>query len=150
KKRRNAEINRREFLHYGQAAALAFLPSGLAWPLSLSEKWAQASSRPAEFHVHPKYRTPRALEAVLKKVAAENDIFPSEVQQDRTAALLQAWSADLLESRQKADGLGRALSGDFSATSLSGSLKPRGKNEGALQVWEVQFDPRPELRRESF
>jgi len=148
--RRVAEISRREFLHHGQGAALAFFPSRLAWPFSISEKFAQTPFPPPDFHVHPKYRTPRTLEAVLKKVAAENDVFPSEIYHDRLAAILHAWSAELRESPQKTAALEHVMSGDFTATSLNSSLKPRRKNDGLLQVWEAELRDGPPLGREAF
>jgi len=120
------------------------------WPFSFSETFAQAPYQPGEFHVHPKYRTPRALEALLKKVAAENDAYPTEIYHDRIAAVLQAWEGELRESPQKTNGLERVMSGDFSATSPSASLKPRRNNDGALQVWGAQFKDGPPLGREAF
>jgi tetratricopeptide (TPR) repeat protein len=87
---------------------------------------------------------------VLKKVAAENDIFSTEIQHDRIAAVLQAWSAELLESPQKTAALERVLGADFSATSPNASLKARRKNDGRLQVWEAQFNDGLRLEREAF
>src|SRR5258708_34855669 len=92
KKRRFAGLSRREFLQYSQGAALAFLPCGLRWPRSGSALFPQDSSLPPEFHVHPVYRTPRAIEAVLKKARAEDDTFPAENDQDRISRIFQAWS----------------------------------------------------------
>jgi len=140
KKRRFAELSRREFLEYGQGAALALLPCGLSWPFSTSESFPQASpSNATEFHLHPKYRNPRAIEGVLKKVPPENDVFPTEVYHDRIAAVLFAWRNELLESPQKTDTLARIIAADFFATSPSVVLKPRPKRHSFLFLWESEF-----------
>jgi hypothetical protein len=117
KKRRFAGLSRREFLQYSQGAALAFLPSGLWLPRAGSALFPQNSSLSPEFHVHPVYKTPRAIEAVLKKARAEFDNFPTEIYQDQVARILQEWSAELKASPEKTAALERVMSGDFVATS---------------------------------
>src|SRR5258708_20137364 len=92
KKRRFAGLSRREFLQYSQGAALAFLPCALGWPRSGSALFPQDSSLPPEFHVHPVYRTPRAIEAVLKKARAEDDTFPAGIYQGQVGGLFQGLS----------------------------------------------------------
>jgi tetratricopeptide (TPR) repeat protein len=141
KKRRFAQLSRREFLQYGQGAVLAFLPSGLGcWPFSSSDSFPQPSrSNAAEFHIHPKYRNPRAIEGVLKKVAPDNDVFPTEVYNDRITAILRAWSDELLESPQKTDTLAKVIAADFFATSPSAVLKPGPKRDSFLFLWESEF-----------
>jgi tetratricopeptide (TPR) repeat protein len=133
-------LSRREFLQYGQGAILAFLPSGLSWPPSSPESFPQPSrSSETEFHIHPRYRNPRAIEGVLKKVRPENDVFSTEVYHDRIAAILRAWSNELLESPQKTDALARIIAADFFATSPSAVLKPRPKRDSFLLLWESEF-----------
>src|SRR5258708_27507090 len=150
KKRRFAGLSRREFLQYSQGAALPFLPCGLGWPRSGSALFPQDSSLPPEFHVHPVYRTPRAIEAVLKKARAEYDTFPTEIYQDQIARILQAWSAELRVSPQKADVLEHVMGGDFAATSPAPGLQARRNDEGILQVWEAKFPEAPLIGREAF
>ncbi|HTB92880.1 MAG TPA: tetratricopeptide repeat protein [Candidatus Sulfotelmatobacter sp.] len=150
KKRRFAALSRREFLQYTQGAALAFLPAGLRFPSFDPKISAQDSSLPPEFHVHPVYRTPRAIESVLKKAQAEFDSFPTEIHQDQIARVLQAWSAELRASPQKTDSLERAMSDDFQATSPSGSLQTRRKDDGIFQVWEVKYQESPGIGRTAF
>src|ERR1700688_137772 len=137
KKRRFAGLSRREFLQYSQGVALAFFPSGLEWPRFDTPVFPQDSSLPQEFHVHPVYRTPRAIEAVLKKAQAEYDTFPTEIYQDKIARILQEWSADLRVSPEKTAALERVMSHDFLATSPAASLQARRKNDGIFQVWEA-------------
>ncbi len=150
KKRRFAALSRREFLQYTQGAALAFLPAGLRLPHFDSIISPQNSTLPPDFQVHPVYRTPRAIDAVLKKAQAEFDSFPTEIYQDQIARVLQAWSAELRVSPQKTDALERAMSGDFLATSPAGSLHARRKDDGIFQVWEATFQAAPGIGRQAF
>ncbi len=145
-----AGLSRREFLQYSQAAALVFLPSELGWPRFGSRLFPQESPLPPEFHVHPVYKTPRAIEAVLKKARAEFDTFPTEIYHDQIARILHAWSAELRTSPQKTEQLERAMSGDFVANSPAAALQARRKDDGFLQVWDVKFPEGPLIRREAF
>jgi tetratricopeptide (TPR) repeat protein len=86
----------------------------------------------------------------LKKVAAENDVYPTEVYSDRISAVLEAWAEDLRNSPQKTGALERAMTNDFAATSPAGNLKPRRKNDGPLQVWQTEYKDGPLLGREAF
>jgi tetratricopeptide (TPR) repeat protein len=63
---------------------------------------------------------------------------------------LQAWAAELRDSPPKTAALERAMTADFTATSPSGNLKPRRKNDGALQVWQKEYKDGPPLGREAF
>jgi tetratricopeptide (TPR) repeat protein len=150
KKRRFAALSRREFLQYSQGAALAFLPAGLRLPRFDSIISPQNSTPSPEFHVHPVYRTPRAIESVLKKAQAEFDSFPAEIYHDQIARVLQSWSAELRASPQKTDALERVMSGDFLATSPAGSLQARRKDDGIFQVWEANFQETPRIGRHAF
>jgi tetratricopeptide (TPR) repeat protein len=150
KKRRFAGLSRREFLQYSQGAALAFLPAGLGFPRFDSLTPPQNPTPPPEFHVHPVYRTPRAIESVLKKAQAEFDSFPTEIYHDQIARILQAWSAELRASPQKTDALESAISGNFLATSSAGSLQARRKDDGIFQVWEAIFQEAPRIGRQAF
>ncbi len=87
---------------------------------------------------------------MLKKVQAEYDRFPSEIQHDRIAAILQEWSAEMRESPQKTGALERVMGNDFAATSPTGTLHARGKEDGVLRMWEGKFVEGPLLGREAF
>jgi tetratricopeptide (TPR) repeat protein len=150
KKRRFAGLSRREFLQCSQGAALAFLPAGLGFPRFDSIIPPQDSSLPPDFHVHPVYRTPRAIDAVLKKAQAEFDSFPTEIFQDQIARVLQACSAELRASPQKTDALERVMSGDFLATPPAGGLQARRKDDGIFQVWEAKYEEAPRIGRAAF
>jgi tetratricopeptide (TPR) repeat protein len=145
-------LSRREFLQYGQGAALTFLPAGLGWPFSLRGSYPQSlpPAPASDFHVHAKYRNPRAIEAALKKVAPANDRFPTEIYHDRIALVFRAWSAELRESPQKVDALVGVMAGDFSATSPSPTLQPRSRNSSGLLLWESEFKTDSLLPRNAF
>src|SRR3982074_2293962 len=92
KKRSSIGISRREFLQYCQAAPLAFLPAAISsFPLVSSYAPKQSNS-PDEFHVHPHYRLPRGIEAILRKVPAGFDEFVTEKYQDHVATVFKEWS----------------------------------------------------------
>jgi tetratricopeptide (TPR) repeat protein len=122
----------------------------LGLPIIGSASSLQDSTFPAEFHVHPQYRTSRAIDVVLKKVAAEYDRFPSEIQHDRIARILAEWSAELRETPQKTGALERVMSGSFVAMSPVATLQPRRRDDGVLQVWEAKFSEGPLVGREEF
>jgi tetratricopeptide (TPR) repeat protein len=143
-------LSRREFLQYGQAAALGFLPGGLGWPISSFASASQSSGAEPEYHLHPKYRKNRPIEAVLQKVEARSDHFPTEIFSDRIEAVLGSWRSDLLESPQKTASLERAIGANFSAASPKADGKPRGKNDGSLQAWRIEFRAGPSLDRSAF
>src|SRR3982074_614993 len=85
KKRNSIGISRREFLQYCQAAPLAFLPASISSFPFMPSYSSQESNAPDEFHVHPRYRMPRGIEAILRKVPAGLDEFVTEKYQDRVA-----------------------------------------------------------------
>jgi len=149
KQRRFAELSRREFLQYSQGAALAFLPCGLGSPFSLFERVSQAPAA-GDFHVHPVYKTTRPIDAVLKKVTAENDSYPTEVYSDRISASLEAWAKELLQSPVSARALERLFSPNFTASSPLPKLQPRRPNEGSLRVWSSVFPESPSLPPQAF
>jgi tetratricopeptide (TPR) repeat protein len=137
-------------LQYSQGAALAFLPSGLWLPRFNFPVFPQDSGFPPEFHVHPAYKTPRAIEPVLKKARAEFDSYPTEIYQDQIAKVLEEWAAELRVSPGKTDALERAMSGKFVANSLAAELQARRKEEGVFHVWDANFRPAPLIGREAF
>jgi tetratricopeptide (TPR) repeat protein len=143
-------LSRREFLQYSQGAALAFLPSGLWLPRFHTPGVSPNSGLPPEFHVHPVYKTPRAIEAVLKKARAEFDGYPTEIYQDQIAKVLEEWVTELRVSPEKTGALERAMSGKFVANSLGVNLRARRKEDGVFQVWDAKFQEAPLIEREAF
>jgi len=127
-----------------------FLPSGLWLPRFDSPAFPQNSALPPEFHVHPVYKTPRAIEAVLKKARAEFDTFPTEIYQDQIAKVFEEWAAELRVSPEKTGALERAMSGKFVANSLAVNLQARRKEDGVFQVWDAKFQEAPLIGHEAF
>jgi len=126
------------------------LPSGLWLPRTDSPALPRNSALPPEFHVHPVYKTPRAIEAVLKKARAEFDSYPTEIYQDQIAKVLEQWATELRVSPEKTGALERAMSGKFLANSLAAKLQPRRKEDGVFQVWEAKFQAAPLIGSEDF
>jgi tetratricopeptide (TPR) repeat protein len=108
------------------------------------------SDSPNDFHVHPHYRTPRGIEALLRKVPAGFDEFVSEKYQDHVATVLTKWSSQLLQSPQNLTAFEEIMSADF----LGGSPKPSEwkpvYDSAPLQVWKGQFAGEAILRRRDF
>ena len=87
---------------------------------------------------------------MLQKVAAEKDVYPTEVSSDRISGVLQAWRDELLQSPQSTAALERAMNENFTATSPVTILKPCRNIAGALEVWQAEFKNGPLLGREAF
>src|ERR1700676_3826532 len=105
---------------------------------------------PDEFHVHPRYRMPRGIEAVLRKVPAGFDEFVTEKYQDHIVEVFSEWSSELAQSPGNTAALEKIISSDF----LGESLKPAAWKpvyEGSpLQVWKGEFADHAMLRRDAF
>jgi len=105
---------------------------------------------PDEFHVRPRYRMPRGIEAVLRKVPAGFDEFVTEKYQDHIAKVFSEWSLELAQSPENTAALEKSISSDF----LGASLKPSAWKlvyEGSpLQVWKGEFAGDAMLRRDDF
>jgi len=146
KKRWPVDLSRREFLLRScQGASLAFLPAGLGLPY-FDPLVSQKSLPPSnEFHVHPHYRTPRDLDAVLRKVEAGFDEFVTEKYHDRVAAILRAWSSELLESPQKTVSLEKAMTENFAGVSPKPSASQPIRSGSTLQVSRMNFSGKASL-----
>src|ERR1700722_6675497 len=140
KKRRLVDPSRRDFLlRCGQGASLAFLPAGRDWarfPSFSSEKSPYPSN---EFHVHPQYRTPRGLDAVLQKADAKFDDFDTEKYHDQVAAILSEWSSQLLVSPQKTAAIEKAMSSNFSGASPKPISSQPMRADSILQAFRMKF-----------
>jgi tetratricopeptide (TPR) repeat protein len=150
KKRNSTGISRREFLQYCQAAPLAFLPAATSsFPLM---EWSAPKelNSPDEFHIHPRYRMPRGIEAVLRKVPAGFDEFVTEKYHDHIAEVFSEWSSELAQSPENTAALEKFISSDF----LGASVKPsvwKPVHEGSpFQVWKAEFAGDAVLRRDDF
>jgi hypothetical protein len=132
-------LGRRKFLReLGEGASFAFLPSGLRnFPFpSLPQ---QQTSVPPAFHVHPEYRNPRELEAVLRKVKAGYDSFITEKYQDQVAGHLAEWTAELLQSPHQTGTLQKSLSERFLGASPIPANSQRIRPDSFLNISRLTF-----------
>jgi tetratricopeptide (TPR) repeat protein/peroxiredoxin len=109
-----------------------------------------ASGLPKELALHPRYRMKRGIEGVLRKVAAGSDQFVTEKYQDKVAAILGEWSAQLLQSPQYVAVLDRVASANFSGNSLRCAELPAVGGASPVQVWRLQFPLEMNLDKEAF
>jgi tetratricopeptide (TPR) repeat protein/peroxiredoxin len=129
------------------------LPARLrALPLRFSDPFLPADSvRPeAEFHLHPHYRTPRPLDALLLKTQAGSDEFVTEKYADQIGAVLGEWSKSLLQSPEESGGVEKTFSREFSGCSLRPTESKRLLSHGGIVVERNAFANTSPLRREAF
>ena len=115
------DLRRRNFLiRFCQGASAALIPAGLrglGWPTLYGFDSGDASLSNGEFHLHPHYRMPRPLDALLVKTQAGLDDFVTEKYADQIAAILSEWSSGLLYSPQNVSAVEKVLLPNFSGTS---------------------------------
>src|SRR5450631_2628292 len=108
---------RRDFLiRCCQGASAALIPAGLHG-LGFHSLYGFASDADLasrKFHLHPHYRMPRPLDALLLKTQAGLDDFITEQYADEIAAILAQWSSGLLRSPQDVSGVEKVLLPNFS------------------------------------
>ena len=143
-------MSRREFLQYCQAAPLAFFPAAISWSPLMGWFAPKELNSLDEFHVHPRYRMPRGIEAVLGKVPAGFDEFVTEKYQDHIAEVFSKWSLELAQSPENTAALEKIISSDFLGTSLQPSAWKTMYEGSPLQVWKGEFAGDAELRRDDF
>ena len=138
---------RREFLvRCCQGASAALIPANL---LNLSAPFLNAidsaDARPAvhEFHLHPHYRMPRPLDALLSRTQAGLDDFVSEKYADEIAVILAQWSSGLLQSPQDVKAIEDVLLPNFGGSSPrpADSRVVRPGPEIEVRVNTFKYDP---------
>src|SRR5712692_7756751 len=137
------DLRRRDFLiRCCQGASAAFLPAGLrglGWPFLSDFDSADAELSSREFHLHPHYRTPRPLDALLLKTQAGLDDFVTEKYADQIAAICAQWSLGLLQSPQEVQAVEEVLAANFSGASFR-PLESRLVRSGpALAIRQNKF-----------
>src|SRR5450631_2926487 len=115
------DLRRRDFLiRCCQGASAALIPAGLrglGWPSLYGFDSAGEALANGEFHLHPHYRMPRPLDALLLKTQAGLDDFVTEQYADQIAAILAQWSSGLLQSPQDLRAVEKVLLPNFSGAS---------------------------------
>jgi tetratricopeptide (TPR) repeat protein len=135
------------------AAGAALWPAGLR-DLSFAPKVATALlSFPlgeSDFHLHPHYRTPRPLDALLLKTQAGSDEFITEKYADQIGAVLADWSSQLLRTPAEVDTIAKALAPDFSGFSLEPVETKRLRSHAGVRVDRNTFGGRNTADKETF
>jgi hypothetical protein len=140
-KRRLLELSRREFLWRScRGASLAFMPSGFGSPLFVLRN-SPSPLPDGEYQVHPHYRTPRNLDAVLRKVKPGFDDFTAEKYHDQVAEVLDRWTSELLKSPAETSEIEGALSATLIATSPIPADSQRVRTSSFLSVTRNRFSP---------
>jgi Flp pilus assembly protein TadD/peroxiredoxin len=103
-----------------------------------------------DFHVHPHYRAPRDLDAVLRKVPAGFDDFVTEKYHDQIAAIFREWSSELLESPRKTAALEKAMASNFVGDSPKPNASQPVRTGSPLQVYRMNFSKEALLGRQAF
>ena len=120
---------------------MALIPAGLgrlAFPAFGFASELEKSPSP-EFHLHPHYRAPMPLDALLLKKQAGLDDFVTEKYADQIAAILAQWNSGFLQSPQNVAAIEKVLVPAFSAA----SLRP-------VESRIVRTGPPIEVRRNTF
>src|SRR5580658_7837326 len=148
------DLRRRDFLiRCCQGASAALIPSnlhGLGWPSVHAFDSADAGLSSTEFHLHPHYRMPRPLDALLLKTQAGHDDFVTEKYADQIATVLAQWTSGLLQSPQDVSAIEKSLLPNFLGSSLT-PLKSRVLRRGpAIEARQNTFQRVATLGREAF
>ncbi len=145
---------RREFLiRCCQGVSASLVPAklcGLALPFTNDLDSPSTLVPNGDFHLHPHYRTPRPLDALLVKTKAGLDDFISEKHADDIATILAAWSTSLRQSPQDVEALAKALASTFSGVSLHPSLSRVVRPGPGIEVRQNIFAQPSSLAKDAF
>ncbi len=148
------DLRRRDFLiRFCQGASAALIPAGLrgfGWPTLYGFGAADAASLSREFHLHPHYRMPRPLDALLLKTQGGLDDFVTEKYADQIAAILAQWSSGLLQSPQDVSAVEKALLPNFSGASPRPVESRVVRSGPAIEVRHNTFKRETALGRDAF
>lgn len=150
----SVDLRRRDFLiRCCQGASAAFIPArlyGLGWPPLYGFDSATADLSSHEFHLHPHYRMPRPLDALLLKTQAGLDDFVTEKYVDQIAAILAQWSSGLLQSPQNVRAIENVLLSNFSGFSPPPVSSRVVRPGPAIEVRHNSFQRETTLGRDAF
>ena len=148
------DLRRRDFLiRFCQGASAALIPAGLrglGWPSRYGFDSADAAASNGEFHLHPHYRMPRRLDALLLKTQAGLDDFVTEKYADQIAAILGQWSSSLLHSPQDVSAIEKVLLPNFSGVSSRPAESRVVRPGPAIEVRHNTFKHETALGRDAF
>jgi tetratricopeptide (TPR) repeat protein/peroxiredoxin len=150
----SVDRRRRNFLiRCCQGASAALIPvglRGLGFPSLANIDPAETISSNGQFYLHPHYRMPRPLDALLLKTRAGLDDFISEKYADEIAVLLAQWSAGLLQSPRNLDAIEKALLPSFSGFSLQPSQSRVVRSGLGIEARQNAFEAKTALGRDMF
>ncbi len=148
------DIRRRDFLiRCCQGASATLIPAGLrglGWPSLYGFDSANPDLSDGKFHLHPHYRMPRPLDALLLKTQAGLDDFVTEEYADEVGAILAQWSSDLLQSSQDVRAIERVLLPNFSGSSLRPAESRVVRPGPTIEVRRNTFQREPAIARDPF
>ncbi|MGH9353032.1 MAG: FG-GAP repeat domain-containing protein, partial [Terriglobia bacterium] len=98
----------------------------------------------------PHYRLPSPLESVLEKVDPAKDVFPAEIIAAELNRILFTWREALMSPEPDWNTLGRSFAAQFKGSHLKPDKKTIRRQDTALQIWELSFNPAPVLGRADF
>jgi tetratricopeptide (TPR) repeat protein len=97
--------------------------------------------------VHPHYRTPRSLDAVLRKVRPGLDDFVAEKYHEQIATILDRWTYSLLKSPSATADIESALSATLNANSPIPADSQPLRASSVLNVSRARFSPERQFDR---
>ena len=126
------------------------LPSQL-WNLAArAPRGSPAGVSPAEFRLHPRYRSERPLDSALQKVPPGSDGFINEKYAVEVEAILARWGAALLGSPRETQAIARVLAPDFRGSSLRPVESRVLRSGSALEVRNHKFADQANLNGPAF
>src|ERR1019366_563580 len=134
-----------------QSASAALIPRrfrGLGLLAALDSQLERAPD--GEFHLHPHYRMPMPLDAVLLQTQAGLDEFVTEKYADQISAILATWSSSLLRSPQDMTAFTTVLLPNFSGASLKPAESRVVRAGSTIEVRHNKFPQTLPLASEPF
>ncbi len=140
------DLGRRDFLfRCCQGASAALIPAGLR-----GLGWPDPTATCGEFHLHPQYRVPRPLDALLLKAQSGLDDFPTEKYADQIGEIFGRWSSRLLESPLDVKAIAEVLLPNFAGGSLSPAESRTVRPGPPVIVHSIRFSREAKLNGGAF
>jgi tetratricopeptide (TPR) repeat protein/peroxiredoxin len=156
-------FDRRKFLERCcQGAAGSILVRAFPYAFSSSFESARPDFAPAsfdpsaadavagEFHLHPHYRLPGALDSLLLKTKSGLDEFITEKYADEIAAVLRTWSSGLLNSPHDLAPIKRSFSDGFIGQSFEPPESRVLRSRSPVEIQENTFVSQTPIQAEEF
>lgn len=109
-----------------------------------------AAPQTSEVHFKPRYRSPSPLSSILEKVDPAKDIYPSEAAAAAINRILLRWREALLAPRANWAALENSLTADFKGSLLKPAKETVRRQDVALRISDLAFNPAPALGKADF